>query len=563
MPYYITLTIPSETVASDLTAFPVMVRLSDLPSGFWDHVKNDGGDIRVKTTAGAQLPQDLIWIDCDNHDGLLVFKADVLAGSDNAWGIHFGNASLSGLSPTDPNGRNAVWDDYDSVYFFNDIEDRTGASTVVSLYGTSSSSFHITGVHDRKSCHQGVAWDGTYFYIVDTDEIVKTDSAGNEITRNATPLASANIPDTNHCGDPEVHEGYLYIPIEKYPNDPYNNQHIAVFAASDLSFVTSYDISTQAFEASSIAYNPSDGYLYISSHVTGNTIYKYTTSGSYIGSITLSVSRTEIQGITIYDEHIYVSSDTGDTIYKYQLDGTYVDAVFKSIVGGFLEGLSHHDTGLYVLIDDSDGGIMKLENPTGWVSLNYGDYVRINDLSKRDTWTLGITANIGQGQSNNNQAIASYTQSGSGSDAYRATMGYKRSSTPYEISIWDSSNGWVNSSLEYPVFYVPRRLHMVYNSTTDRKIYADGVQVGVDTGITARPAGNGDCVYIGRPDNDIAERMTGGVTFFYLKNGVLSEDWIAAEYDNISDPSSFYLVSDVNDPSIPPATQMPSICVIT
>ena len=50
-------TVPSGKVGSNLTGFPVMVDLSEMPSEFWDHVAADGGDIRALEGA-TELPID-------------------------------------------------------------------------------------------------------------------------------------------------------------------------------------------------------------------------------------------------------------------------------------------------------------------------------------------------------------------------------------------------------------------------------------------------------------------------------------------------------------------------
>lgn len=115
-----TLTIGSGEVGSNLTDFPVFVDLSDLSVGFWAGVAADGGDIRVTNSDGSViLPFDLVAINTGAETGVLFFKApSVLAGSSNVFRVYY-DTGLSLLAANHPQGRNAVWRDYEAVHFFN------------------------------------------------------------------------------------------------------------------------------------------------------------------------------------------------------------------------------------------------------------------------------------------------------------------------------------------------------------------------------------------------------------------------------------------------------------
>lgn len=285
MAYKASITIPSGKVLSNLTNYPVMIRLSGMPAGFWDHVKSDGGDIRVKTTAGVQIPQDLVRFDYVSEDGVLFFKDDILSGSDNVWDIFFGDSSLEKLSVDDVNGRNAVWSDYECVMTFGESggDDRTGGTMAKIVSDPSCFELTESSTTDL-DCHQGVCWDGTYYYTVDNNKIVKWNSSWVAQATNSNPIGDTSIADVNHLGDPEYYDGKLYIPLEEYPNSPYDNQHIVMFNASDLSFDSSFDISAQGHEVSSITYCDKDGLLYVTDYTDGTKIYKYDQSdGSYEG----------------------------------------------------------------------------------------------------------------------------------------------------------------------------------------------------------------------------------------------------------------------------------------
>lgn len=132
------LRIPSGTVGSNLTNFPVMVRLEDLPDSLWDSIKSDGGDLRIRNSSGDLVPMDLVTIDRYERTGVLFFLASsILAASDNEWTISAGDHSLSRIPASDPLGRNAVWADYEVVYLFSgDLIDRTGNHNLTVQTGT-------------------------------------------------------------------------------------------------------------------------------------------------------------------------------------------------------------------------------------------------------------------------------------------------------------------------------------------------------------------------------------------------------------------------------------------
>lgn len=126
--YRLPVTIPSGTVGSDLTDFPVYVDLSQLGSTFFNDVKADGGDIRItQSDAVTEVPFELVNIDTSGDTGELFFKGTISAGSDTEFYIYFGNTGASLYADTDPYGAQNVWTNgYEAVYHFS--EDPSGSS---------------------------------------------------------------------------------------------------------------------------------------------------------------------------------------------------------------------------------------------------------------------------------------------------------------------------------------------------------------------------------------------------------------------------------------------------
>jgi hypothetical protein len=142
--YDVTVTVTSGTVSSDLTDYPFMIRLSDMPAAFWTHVAADGGDIRAYTPGDVQIPIDMAWIDTVAEDGVIFVRQTLANATDTSVVIKCGNG-LSLLPATDPNGRNAVWADYERVSLFRgDLVDRTGNADATMTAG--SASYNLTSL---------------------------------------------------------------------------------------------------------------------------------------------------------------------------------------------------------------------------------------------------------------------------------------------------------------------------------------------------------------------------------------------------------------------------------
>jgi len=211
--YRVAITVPISSINADLAAFPVYVDLSDMPSDFWTHlVREDGGDIRVKDGADADVPFDLVRIEPGAETGSLFFRATLSNSSDTTYYIHYGSPLLSPVALAASNGRHAVWVDYDCVHMGGaTLVDRSGHRGYPAISGTAHAAFSLDSTSADTGCHQGVAWDGTHFYVVDTNTIKKYDAAMSLVDTNSNPLAG--ISGVNHCGDPEVFDGVIYVPV--------------------------------------------------------------------------------------------------------------------------------------------------------------------------------------------------------------------------------------------------------------------------------------------------------------------------------------------------------------
>lgn len=539
--------IPAGMVASALTNFPVKVDLSHMTPLWWANVKEDGGDIRVKDLSGTIIPHDLVWFDYANQQGVVVFKAATLSNTDaNRFQVTCGDELLDELLATDPNGQQAVWSDYEAVLWGGDPIDRTGTGTVT------IQQFDVTRFKEENTAlrspalpndpHQGVTWDGTYYYVTDNNFCRKYDSSWNLVLANNDLFTTAGSPaGVNHAGDPCAHNGYIYIPFEEYPNSPYDNQHVLQLDADDLTFVALHNVSAQMHEIASITYNPVTGTFFTAEYTNGN-IHEYDTSWNYIGQFTMSEALPIMQGITYLNGKFFCTVDASGIWQVDAVTGDVEGIVWAYEGGDFLEGINAKGSNLIFLIDASSSIVYEVQpqtNEQGWVAHNNRDYMKVSGLSRYTTWTMGATIKQRLFDDPPTTAIISYATTGSGSNTNRATLGIRGSAAG--IGVWDSSSAWESEALN-TLIDTPYHVSATYNGTGDRLFYRDGVLRGTDDISAAKPEAGADTLFIGRSDEDDVEQLSGDLTHIYLRAERLTADWLLAEYKSWVTPSEFYQV---------------------
>lgn len=541
--YAVDVTVPAASVTANLPGFPVYIDLADFPSGIWSHIgREDGGDIRVEI-AGSPVPFDIVKFNKDGRKGGVFVKADLSSSAGTVIRFRYGDPGRARLPVTDTNGRNAVWAAYERVSVFcGDVVDRTGKGANFTASATPPQQGKVVSISPNTYSHQGVAWDGTYYYTVDTNAIYKWDASWSLVATNSNPIAS--VPGTNHCGDPEKRGGYLYIPIESYTSATvWSNQNIARFNADDLSFVDATNISAQNHECSTICWSDALSCFIVGSYAHDTTLFKYAADLSYLGTITLSASITSIQGITSMGGQLYINSDSGNRTILVELDGT-VGATVVIIGGGTYEGISHKDGNLLVLVDGGTPARFVREIEVGGFSASgiavfagAAAYVGAG-AANFTTWTMGASARLASA-SGSNKGIVTYGNATSGTDSIRASMLFRQSTNRF--AIWNSTNTFLEDTAA-PALNTHYRLHAYHEGTAGRGLYRDGVLVASAASSAARPSALGDALHVGQDDSSALERWNGDIGFVYLINAVLPQAWLAAETLNIKTPSLFYSV---------------------
>jgi hypothetical protein len=565
-----TVTIPSGTVGSDLTDFPVLIRLEDLPSSIWTGVRSDGGNIRAfDVTEATEYPIDVIVINYEAETGTIAVKVpSVTAAADTEFKIIIDDIAEERYARGDTYGQAAVWDDYEAVFMGGESNlnraKTTGEFEVLGDVNTFENVATIQTFTDDP--HQGIAWDRATgdLYTFDNNKIVRYDDTGSVLATNSDPdgdvVSFLGIGTLGHLCDGTIYDDWIVIPVNNFPST--TRCAIAIFDKTTLAFVTATNVSATDTEISSICYRPDTDRLYTcswgSSMGTAIGIRRWTINASTgavasDGSLPLDFNAVgAIQGIEWWNVHFWISDDSRDEIIRLNQDGTGPrDAGLigldngASVTGNF-EGICAYKDGLAYLVDPTSANSyatyarpwnMGFGGGGALFGTNDG-YIQRTGLTGGTTFTIGVSV----ARSAAKQAsLLTFRDFSSGGTNDRVTLAHRFVTPNYNVEMWDNVNSWttistpVNSALN-----TMNRVVGVYSGTT-RSLFCDGVQIGTQAGITARDA-DFDCLSVGIDDDTVAESFDGQLIFAYLRLGALSADWIEAEHLMISDPTTFYSI---------------------
>ncbi|MEJ6845072.1 putative Ig domain-containing protein [Sinorhizobium fredii] len=535
--YYAELTVAAGEVSSDLTDFPVYVDLFDMPAGFWTHVKEDGGDIRVKTTGGALIPFDLVWFNHAASDGALFFKRTIATAASTVVRIHYGDSSLSLLPANDANGRNAVWSDYDVVIIpGDDIFNRTGKSAARSW--SYPQTFDLISTSATVAGHEGVIPlpDGT-FIVIGSNALRKYNAALNTVLASNLNPAGDTGTGATACGGGCYYDGKLYVTVGA-------PQQIAVFDADDLSFIESFDISATGSGVGGLEVCPLDGHIYAIPYAASpgsSSLLKYNrTTGAHIATITMSAAIIKAQGIIWYRNAFFVPDDEFDRYTRVELDGTVTVGGQFGNSSTILEDGGEKDGDIYVLRNVSgENSVVErwsaVRSALGGGGAKFTSDARITAqvTSPGTTWSIGVS--LARSDTSTRVALALTTETGNVGNVTYASGTIR----PFN----DGTNGALAyGSAKNPSAGTMARVNVVYEGSTERRAFYNGADKVVDNTLTAIGSTVTRLVY-GSDRYDLQSfSWRGTVGFAYLRMNALSDAWIAAEYSNLNAPASFYSI---------------------
>lgn len=218
------------------------------------------------------------------------------------------------------------------------------------------------------SAHQGVASNGSEFWVIHTTWIARFSPSWQPITRTDTPTAGLGLA-RPHLGDGAYCDGKLYVPAENWP-DP-SHPYLLVFDAATLSReatvsltatdpVSGADLTPDEVAGVTIAPDEgANGVIYVASFINSSRLMRFDLKTfARLPDLRLSPTpRTGIQGITTMGGVLYAAVGPGGGLpgYLYQVaaDGS-TRPIFIERTKGVHEGIEADGKGdILWLVDDS------------------------------------------------------------------------------------------------------------------------------------------------------------------------------------------------------------------
>lgn len=570
--------VPAGRVGETLTDFALPLDLADLPTEFWGAVSSDGANLRAYDAAETPLPLDVVRISPTDQTGFVVFKATLSPSVDNIFFLR-AEPGLAGVPAGDPIGGTAVWSAYHRAWVFDSLIDRA-AGQAVTLSGTTSNySWQVNGISATLAGRQGVAWDGTSYWV--TDDVALYKYNASFVLQASWPTF---IPDqfssggVNHIGDPGMSaDGKIYLPVEIYPGpgatpggDPfpgsYLNTYIVVWDPGSNAVVGNYHLGPMTprhnivgadagpdlgwgREVSAVAVQISSGRIFVADFTDSRSIPYYTFDGGdleYAGKLVLwgGLYRDKrIQGIAFYAGKLYVHCEANKgELWRMNPDtGAAEELVWSAQSNSNNQGIDTGPNGLFVTVERKIYDVRPgIAGEPGWLRFQKGGF-GIAPVSKYSTWS--IMAMVRQTDIAGTQAIVTYTGNGETNDANRETLGF-RGSANNRFGAWANSTWLDGTDALTTTLSQKYALHMTRTGTT-RRFWQDGRLLNGGTGTGNQPAGAGDRLYIGQQDADTTERWGGQMRCLLMRNVVSSPGWIEAEAAAWLNPRAVYHIDPV------------------
>jgi hypothetical protein len=552
--YYVEVTIPAGTVGADLADFPVMVDLSDMPPSFWSGVRSDGGNIRAYASDGTTLiPHDVTFIDTAKSLGRVFVKTALAAATDTTIHIALLERSQTRLSAGNANGQYAVWSNYAMVVVFPDTTNRVDGSSAT-VAGADIATHEWKEISTAAYiAHQGVAFDGTYHYAVDTNALRKYSTGLTVVASNTNPCGDMNTATgetaLNHCSSPAIIDGELWMPVEVYPTGTYNRQYVGRFSLADLSLIGYIHLTGATRESSAVLYDSAQDRLYVTDFTNGASIpYFDKTTGAYEGALALSVALDGLQGICELSGKYYVSGSNAGSegVFEVQKNGTVNGQVVEQFYVGGIEGVTTYG-GELILSDSSN--TRHYSSATG-----REDWARIHGtplgftFPRSTVWTMAVSQQF-------TPSVVQQAMFGVYAESDQNNRHSGMYDAPTGIGLWNTTNGWRYPTTNVvPSNYGTYRAAFAQNDTAARKVVVNGTNVGESATSSARPTAGTNMIFA-IAGGAGPESGYGHFQYAWARLQDMAGAWLAADAANMNAPASFYSIGAEH--GSPPAAVQP------
>lgn len=535
----------------NMPGYPLYIALQDLPARFWDGISNkvDGHDVRVKNGAGLDLPFDLVAFNPVSKTGFLFARVDLAAGVQTTLYVHWGNPSDKRVLKTAPNGRNATWAGFDRVYMFGgDYEDHTGVGSDL-IVGDKPRSMERSGYVTTPFSASKIIPDGKDIITVSSSVIARYD-ATTFVKSAENPSPGTGIAGYTGTTGACIVGNSLYVILTNTVGIP--NAVMAVYDKTSLArtgyFPLAFDsgVTVPSSLDGGLTYDPYDGFVY-AVFTTGEFSYiwkfdlsllKFVSTIPVTGTITVAAFAT---AIGCWNGGFLVALRR--EIYRVTKTGAIKGTVFVAPESADLTGIERHGDGVLAATTNTigmltSGNIQSVSN-VGYRYTTSG-WWGAEGVPKNTAWTMACSA-IAVVDPGYSAAMVSYTKKNSADNASREVIARRSSG---ELGLWNQVDGWTSGAgaMALPTKY---RCHATHNGTASRSVFLDGVKKATTSSVSQRPPASlvDVALYVGVGEGgNTTEIFKGTIGFVYLRPGVLSDAWIAAESLNLTNTAAFYSV---------------------
>ena len=161
---------------------------------------------------------------------------------------------------------------------------------------------------------QGIATNGTHYFVSSSTALFMYDLAGNLLQQNDHPFDGLPLA-ANHLGDIGYYEGELYTGVEWFDAGRGQDIQIVLYDADTLKYSRSvpWNADSGQVECSAITIDADNELVWMSDWVHSNYIYKYDLhNGEYMGKLHLRATPEWTQGLAFYKGDLYITNDDGD-----------------------------------------------------------------------------------------------------------------------------------------------------------------------------------------------------------------------------------------------------------
>jgi 5-oxoprolinase (ATP-hydrolysing) subunit C len=191
---------------------------------------------------------------------------------------------------------------------------------------------------------QGVASDGTFYYVSGSKALYKYDKKGKLVLANENPFEGYPIP-SNHIGGIDVFNGEIFVGAENFMDGVGKDIQIAIHDADTLKLKRAFKFepSSGQEEVSAICVDTDKRSVWMTSWVgeeSGRYIYEYDLdSGKYKRKVHLQPVPQWLQGIHYWKGKLFVTADDGtadldepDNLYRVDVtDQSYAHVVREKV----------------------------------------------------------------------------------------------------------------------------------------------------------------------------------------------------------------------------------------